>query len=119
MKRFATTHGLAGTAARHPWLTILLWVAILGAAIVLAGNLGNVLSDDNEASGSSEAARAQRLIEQRLRANEPPREFVVVEAQAGVERDALDRFVGSLAADLRSLDAVHTVASHLVGIPAS
>ncbi len=113
MGRFASTQRVAGVAARHPWLTILLWVVILGAAVFSAVSLGDVLSDDGGSGGSSEAARAQRIIEERLRADEPPQEFIVVEASDEVGREDLDRLVESLTARLRSLDEVVAVASHL------
>src|SRR5690606_23630698 len=108
---------IAGVAIRHPWLTILLWVVLLAAAVLSAGSLGSVLSDDNGVTGSAESARAQRLIDSRLYENEAPQEFVVIEAEGDVDRAQLDRLVGSLAAQVRQLPEVASVVSHLDGTP--
>ncbi|MGE0135891.1 MAG: MMPL family transporter [Dehalococcoidia bacterium] len=117
MGRLLSTRAIAGGAVRHPWLTVLVWVVILGAAFVSAGSLGSVLSDDNEVTGSSESARAQRLIDARLvDANAPAaEEYVLVEAQQHADAAAMERQVRGLTTRLQGTANVTGVQSYLDG----
>jgi RND superfamily putative drug exporter len=111
------TGRFAGTAARHPWLTLLAWVVILAAGFVSAGNLSNVLTSDQSYSGQSESARAARLIQQRLRTDNTPQEYVVVEATGTADAAAMSAMVGGLESQFRSFDHVASVASYVDGVP--
>ncbi|MBX7111703.1 MAG: MMPL family transporter [Dehalococcoidia bacterium] len=117
MRRFLSTRAVAGGAVRHPWLTVLLWVMLLGAAFVSAGSLGDVLSDNNNVSGSSEAARAQRLIDGPLADPNAPgaHEYVLVEAQGHASADSMRQTVASVAEQLRGTANVRAVHTYLDG----
>lgn len=60
MDRF--TRGAAMASARHPWRTVVTWVAVLGATLFLGAAVGGTFSDDFAAPGSR-SARATDLLE--------------------------------------------------------
>jgi RND superfamily putative drug exporter len=67
-------------------------------------------------AAGTESTKAQDLIDQRLRQETPPEEFIVVESQAATaEQEAYASFVDSLVSDLRALKEVTSVASYRDG----
>ena len=64
----------------------------------------------------TEATKAKDLIDQRLRQQTPPEEFIVVESQTTTANDqAYGAFVDALTSNLRSLKDVQSVASYRDG----
>jgi RND superfamily putative drug exporter len=117
MGRSGFTGRLAGAAARHPWRTLGVWVVALATAFVLAGGLGDVLTEDGDLTVVTESEQADDLIAAHFPSDEgPPREFVVVESdRTTVDDPAFESFVSDLAAGLGGLATVQAVSSYLDG----
>lgn len=84
----------------------MLLVAAYGAsnAMDLAGDPG---------TAGTESTKAMDLIDNRLRGETPPEEFLIVESQtATTDEAAFSGFVDSLVSDLRALDEVDSVVSY-------
>ncbi len=104
---------LARAAALHPWRTLGLWVAIIALAYLSAGTMK--LSASPGTAGT-EATRADELIQQRLRPETAPEEFIVVESESATANDeAFGAFVDELVGGLRGLEGVSSVASYREG----
>ena len=109
-QRLPLTGRIAGMAARRPWRTLGLWVVLLAFAYFAAG-LMNLTPSPGTAG--TDATRAKDLIDQRLRQQTPPEEFIVVESQATTaDAAAYASFVDALVRDLRALDVVSSVTSY-------
>src|SRR3990172_12532233 len=107
------TGWITRAAARHPWRTLGLWVVLVVAAFGASGTM-NVSSEP--ATAGTEATRAKDLIEERLRQETPPEEFLIVESQtATADQAAFSHFVDSLVSDLRALEEVDSVVSYRDG----
>jgi RND superfamily putative drug exporter len=112
-QRIGFTGQITRAAARHPWRTLGLWVVLLVAAFGASTTMN--LSANTSTSGT-EASEASDLIDERLRGETPPEEFVIVEsAEATADEAAFSGFVDSLVSDLRALDDVVSVTSYLDG----
>ncbi len=115
MPRVPFTGKVARAAALHPWRVLGLWVVLLVGAYLAAGTMS--LTASPRAAGT-EATKARALIDQRLRQQTPPEEFIVVESPtANAGEDAYGAFVDSLVASLRALDEVDSVVSYREGAP--
>ncbi len=111
--RLGFTGRIARAAARHPWRVLGLWVALLAVAYFAAGAMNLTASPG---TAGTEATKAKGLIDQRLRQQTPPEEFLVVESQATTaDEEAYSAFVDSLVSDLRALKEVNSVASYRDG----
>ena len=111
--RLGFTGRIARAAARHPWRVLGLWVALLAVAYFAAGAMNLTASPD---TAGTEATKAKDLIDQRLRQQTPPEEFLVVESEATTaDEEAYSAFVDSLISDLRALEEVDSVASYRDG----
>ncbi len=122
MTRSGFTGRLAGRAARHPWVTVALWIAGLAAAMFLAGNLGEVLTEEGELTVVTESEQADALITRHFgaaaAADDPYDEFVIVEArEVTVDSPEFAAAVTDLVAELRALDTVSGAISYLDGVP--
>ncbi|HLE38456.1 MAG TPA: MMPL family transporter [Acidimicrobiia bacterium] len=118
MARLGLTGRLADTCGRHPWRTLLCWLLLLGAAFVLAGGLGDVLTDQQGLTVETDSIRGDALIEERLTGVAPAQEFIVVEAESLTFSDpGFVGVLGDLVASLRGLDTVSAVVSPLDGAP--
>jgi RND superfamily putative drug exporter len=107
------TGRITRAAARHPWRTLGLWVVLLVAAYG-ASNAMDLAS--NTATAGTEATKAMDLIDDRLRGETPPEEFLIVESQtATADESAFSGFVDSLVGDLRALEEVDSVVSYRDG----
>jgi len=107
------TGQITRAAARHPWRTLGLWVVLLVAAFGASSTMD--LSGET-ATGGTEATKAMDLIDDRLRGETPPEEFIIVESQtATADEAAFSGFVDSLLSDLRPLDEVESVTSYRDG----
>jgi uncharacterized membrane protein YdfJ with MMPL/SSD domain len=104
---------MARAAARHPWRVLGLWAVLLAVAYFAAGAMNLTASPG---TAGTDATRAKDLIDQRLRQQTPPEEFIVVESQAMTAGDeAYSAFVDSLLGDLRALEAVTSASSYRDG----
>ena len=98
---------LARRSARHPWLTIGAWAALIVAAAFAASHL--TLSPGWGIRGS-ESDTAHQILEDHIDGTSPARETVVIQsADLTVDTPAYREFVGALTAEIRGLDG--TVAS--------
>ncbi len=107
------TGQITRAAARHPWRTLGLWLVLLVAAFGASStmDLASVT-----ATVGTEATKAMDLIDDRLREETPPEEFLIVESQtATADEAAFSGFVDSLVSDLRALDEVESVTSYRDG----
>jgi RND superfamily putative drug exporter len=90
-----------------------LWAVLLVAAFAAAGTMKLAASPS---TSGTEATRAKDLIDQRLRADTPPQEFIVIESQtAKADQEAYGQFVDSFVASLRSIRQVASVQDYREG----
>jgi RND superfamily putative drug exporter len=111
-----STGSLARSAARHPWRTIVVWIAALLTAGVLSSQfLGDALTTDTDFTNEPEAKRAAALLEERLRGPHEDMEFVVVTAESTVAHPEYRAYVGELRTSIVALgpDVVGRVGSYL------
>jgi RND superfamily putative drug exporter len=107
------TGRIARVAARHPWRFAGLWAVLVVAAFLAAGTMH--LSPSTSTAGT-EATKASTLIKERLRAQTPPEEYIIIESTDATAGDArFARAVDALVADLRGLRQVQSVASYRDG----
>ena len=113
-QRIGFTGQITRAAARHPWRTLGLWLVLLVAAF---GASTTMNLNANTSPRGTESSEANDLIDERLRGETPPEEFVIVEStEATADEAAFSGFVESLVSDLRALDDVVSVASYLDGV---
>ncbi|HZA26454.1 MAG TPA: MMPL family transporter [Actinomycetota bacterium] len=108
----------ARASSRHPWRTVIVWVVVLGGAIglVAGGLFGDALTNAIDFTNEPEAKEAARLVEERLRGEEPDSELVLVASgTATVEDPAYASYVGALQEKIQALgdDVVTSVGSYL------
>src|SRR5687767_14982604 len=108
----------ARASSRHPWRTVVAWVVLLGGAIglVAGGLFGDALTNAIDFTNEPEAKEAARLVEERLRGEEPDSELIlVVSESATVEDPAFADYVGALQDEVQALgpDVVRSVGSFL------
>lgn len=107
------TGRLARAAARHPWRVLGLWVVLVAVAYFAAGAMSLTA---NPGTAGTESKTAADLIDQRLRQQTPPEEYIVVESKATTaDEAAYSAFVDTLVRDLRGLKEVKSVASYRDG----
>ncbi len=107
------TGQITRAAARHPWRTLGLWAVLLVAAFA-ASNAMDLSSET--ATVGTEATKAMDLIDDRLRGETPPEEFLIVESRTmTTDEAAFSGFVDSLVSDLLALDEVDSVTSYRDG----
>ncbi|HEY7467023.1 MAG TPA: MMPL family transporter [Dehalococcoidia bacterium] len=67
-------------------------------------------------TAGTEATKAKDLIDERIRQETPPEEFIVIESQSAIaNEESYSRFVDSLVGELRALDQVGAVHSYRDG----
>jgi len=107
------TGRVARAAANHPWRVVGLWVVLLITAYFAAGTMNLAASTS---TAGTEATKAKDLIDQRLRPQTPPQEFIVVESPTMTADEAgYASLVDWLVGDLRALKEVNSVASYRDG----
>ena len=96
---------LARASARRPWLTVGLWIVILGASgFVTSRFLGDALTTDFDFTNRPESVRAEELIEDRLRGPAKLHETYIVQSdELTISDSAFRTEVESLQADLLAL----------------
>jgi RND superfamily putative drug exporter len=111
--RLGFTGRISRSSARHPWRVLGLWVVLIAVAYFAASMMNLSASP---ATAGTESTRAQDLIDQRLRHDTPPEEFIVVESPSLTAGDpAFSAFVATLVRDLRGLKQVGSVKSYQEG----
>jgi putative drug exporter of the RND superfamily len=98
---------LARFTYRHRGRTVLLWLAALGAAVLLATTLGGDFKADYSAPGS-DSSEAQALLEERFPAQAGDTVDVVVHSDAGLATDAARTGVADLLSRLAEVPHVAT-----------
>jgi RND superfamily putative drug exporter len=107
------TGRIARASARHPWRVFGLWALLVAVAFVAAGAMDLTASPG---TAGTEATKAKDLIDERIRQETPPEEFIVIESQsATANEESYSRFVDSLVGELRALDQVGAVHSYRDG----
>jgi len=111
MKSLLSTAGLARASARRPWRTLGIWLLLAVAVVVASGAFGGTLSDEAEFTNNPDSARADALLEERLRGDDMLTETVLVQSTgATVDDPAFQAIVERTTADLRDLpNAVSSV----------
>ncbi|MCK9519127.1 MAG: MMPL family transporter [Dehalococcoidia bacterium] len=104
MQSFFSTQGLARSSARHPWLMVGLWVLIVAGAVFATTKMD--FTEENEITGT-DSLRADQLLEERLRGEEPASETIIVSANALSVDDAQYRdFVAGLTEAIRNTPGI-------------
>ena len=112
-RRIGFTGQITRFAARHPWLTLGLWLVLLVAAF---GASSTMDLTTNTSTAGTEASKATDLIDDRLRTETAPEEFIIVEsATATADEAAFGGFVDSLVSEVLALDDVESVTSYRDG----
>ena len=96
---------LASVSSRHPWRTIGAWiVVIVGAGMLSATLLGDVLTDDFAFTNRPESARAQEVIDARFADSTRDTEFLVVSSTTHrADLPSYAEFVTRLQAEVQAL----------------
>ena len=125
------TERLAGSSARHPWVTLLVWVAILGGSFFATVNYLS-LTDNGDLTAETESGTGWDLLEERGQAEEVTfpegvpvneagvfdnQEFVIVEAESGVDEATLEATLQRVVEQLRANSRIAVVVSTLDGVP--
>lgn len=93
---------LARRSARHPWLTLGVWVLLVAAGIAAAGLMK---IQTNSTMPGTDSAEAQQLLEDHLRGPEPVRETVIVtHPELTADRELYRTYVEGLVSELRALN---------------
>jgi uncharacterized membrane protein YdfJ with MMPL/SSD domain len=107
-----STESLARSSARHPWRTVVIWVAALVVSLGLVATLyADVLTSEAEVTSNVESKRANQLLFERFPQTQQDfdrevSEVAVVRAEQGtVEEPAVEQRVERLADELRSAGA--------------
>ncbi|RLC59417.1 MAG: MMPL family transporter [Chloroflexi bacterium] len=112
-RRIGFTGKITRAAARHPWRTLGLWLVLLVAAFGASSTMDLAA---NTTTAGTEASKATDLIDDRLRTETAPEEFIIVESPtATADEAAFGGFVDSLVSDVLALDDVESVTSYRDG----
>lgn len=118
MRKTGFTGSLARMAALHPWRMIGAWVVVLSFAIVSAGSLGDVLTDEGALSVETESETAEQIWGEHFEANGAPQEYVLVESDGLTFDDpAFSATVSTLVEELTKAESVESAVSYLDGAP--
>ena len=111
MGNIFSTDRLARNAATHPWLTVVLWVALLVGGVMAASQLE--LTPGWEIR-NSESVRATEIIEDEILGTSPAAETIVIQSETlTVDDPAYRAFVEELTAEIRALpEGIGSVANY-------
>ena len=100
---------LAQGSARRPWLTIGLWLALVGGGgFVTSQLLSDALTTSFDFTNEPEAVRAQNLIEERITGEEPLVELFIVRSEGSTADDpALEEATRAVQADILAIGEEH------------
>ncbi len=112
-----STRALASASARHPWRTIGAWLAaILLAFVAIATLLPGALTTEGKPTNNPQSEEAQTVTDAAFGFDPSmaTSDIVVVRSEAHeVDDTVYQRFVGQLAGELQTVQAVVTVHSYL------
>lgn len=112
------TGRIAQRSARRPWLTIGAWVIALAAALVAAGGLGDVVTQDERMLIPTESERAADLSADARGTNEVSTETVIIEADDALFGDpAFASVIADVETALTGVDGVVGVAAPSAAAP--
>jgi hypothetical protein len=80
MGRFFSTRAITKRSARHPGLIVIMWVMFVGAGVVSARGLGDVLTSDSHFTKKPESIKPADLIDTRFTAPTGTDETIVVQS---------------------------------------
>ena len=105
---------LARASARRPWVTVGLWLVLLGSAgFVTSQLLGDALTTDFDFTNEPESVRAENLIEEKLRGPATLNEtFIVQSEDLTVDDPAFQAEVDELHLDISRLGLVKAQLSY-------
>ncbi len=83
---------------RRPWIALLLWVLVFGAAVGASGAVGSAFEDDNSMPGTESQALSDLLDERAPEANETTVQVVFAADDVAAERDRIEAFLAEVAA---------------------
>ncbi|MCC7365701.1 MAG: MMPL family transporter [Dehalococcoidia bacterium] len=110
-----TPAALARRSARHPWLVLAAWVAIVAGGVFAATTMR--LDNDGEFKGT-DSYRADQLIEKHLTGSEPATETIIVRSQQHTIVDpAFAEFVAGLLGRVRATEGVAAATAYTEGDP--
>ena len=129
MKRPNGTEWLARSSARHPWITLIAWIAVLGGSFFVAANYLD-LSDDGDVTAATESNTGDELLNTRFSTEGTPlpdgvpvnqrgefgnQEFVIVEAERQTDAATFESTIANLVDRLRAQGRIAVVQSYLDG----
>ncbi len=99
-----STEGLARGSARHPWVTISIWILALVLSIFLTVTyLGDALSMNDRATNNPESQRASELLQDNFKDLDKLSETIVIDSELNVDDPAYSEFVGGISEDIDGL----------------
>jgi len=125
------TGWLARSSARHPWITLLVWVAVLGGSFFAATNYLD-LAEDSDVTAATESGTGDELLAARFESegvslpdgvpvNEAGdfenHEFVIVEAETATDAATFEATVTQVVQRLRAQERIAVVQSYLDNAP--
>ena len=105
MKLNLGTESLARASARHPWVTIGIWIGVLAAAVILISTmLGGVLTTDMVITNNPESKQADTILEERLGKDDTLEELIIIRSpEMTVDDAAYRQQVEALFADVLAI----------------
>lgn len=101
---------LARASALHPWRVFAAWLVVITAAVMLSGQLADVLTNEATFTTEPESVKADKLLEDRLRGPRPVTDTVVVTSTSlTVDDPAFRSLVEQTTADLRAVEGIASV----------
>jgi putative drug exporter of the RND superfamily len=80
---------LARAAARRPWVTVGIWIAVLAAALVIVFTLlGGALTTDMQVTNNPESQQAQTILDQNLGQDTTLEEMIIIRSKTLTVDDA-------------------------------
>ncbi|MDQ4097308.1 MAG: MMPL family transporter, partial [Actinomycetota bacterium] len=100
-----STQSLARASSRHPWRTILLWVAgVLLSGVLISMLRESALTQEQDFTNNPEAKQAAQLVEERLRGPQRDTEvFIVSSTTRTVDDPAYSNYVQGLQLRIQAL----------------
>ena len=105
------TERIAVISAKRPWTTVLVWVVLLIAGGALTMNLGDVLTSEFGISVKPDSAKADDLLEERLRGERQGQELVLITSENQTVNDpqfkaAAEQIIADLRAKTETVSSV-------------
>lgn len=99
-----STGGLARLCGRRPWITVIVWVVILAAAILTTGRfMGSALTMEDRPTNNPESYRADQLVKSKFPGARDIKETVVIDSKLTIDDPAYRDFTLKLQKELDGL----------------